>query len=125
MEFYRGMLLANAAWGSDQRWKALWDDSRTPISELGGKDWAKQFHVWRMDWNESEIRLFVDDRLLNTIDLEKTVNRDRGGANPFQEPHYIILNRAIGGTQGGDPSATEFPARFEVDYVRVYQKVRG
>jgi len=31
------------------------------------------------------------------------------------------LNLAIGGTAGGDPSATAFPARFEVDYVRVYQ----
>jgi len=27
-------------------------------------------------------------------------------------------------TNGGDPSKTEFPARFEVDYVRVYQKLR-
>jgi hypothetical protein len=33
-----------------------------------------------------------------------------------------LLNLAIGGTQGGDPSQTEFPARFEVDYVRIYQK---
>jgi hypothetical protein len=29
---------------------------------------------------------------------------------------------AIGGTSGGDPSKTQFPARFVVDYVRVYQK---
>jgi len=28
---------------------------------------------------------------------------------------------ALGGTAGGDPSGTQFPARFEVDYVRVYQ----
>ena len=34
----------------------------------------------------------------------------------------IILNLAIGGTNGGDPSKTKFPARFEVDYVRIYQK---
>jgi hypothetical protein len=42
--------------------------------------------------------------------------------NPFQKPHYLLLNLAIGGTQGGDPSNTSFPVRFEVDYVRVYQK---
>jgi beta-glucanase (GH16 family) len=34
----------------------------------------------------------------------------------------MLLNLAIGGTAGGDPSETEFPARLEVDYVRVYQK---
>ena len=34
----------------------------------------------------------------------------------------MLLNLAIGGTQGGDPSKTPFPARFEADYVRVYQR---
>jgi beta-glucanase (GH16 family) len=33
----------------------------------------------------------------------------------------VILNLAIGGTSGGDPSNTSFPAKFEVDWVRVYQ----
>jgi hypothetical protein len=35
----------------------------------------------------------------------------------------MLLNLAIGGQNGGDPSPTFFPNRFEVDYVRVYQKV--
>jgi hypothetical protein len=34
----------------------------------------------------------------------------------------MILNLALGGKNGGDVSGTEFPAKFEVDYVRVYQK---
>ena len=42
--------------------------------------------------------------------------------NPLQQPHYLIVNLAIGGTQGGDPSKTRFPARYEIDYVRVYQR---
>jgi len=66
----------------------------------------------------------VDDLLLNIIDLKETFNQDSEKANPFREPHYVLLNLAIGGTNGGDPSKTEFPARFEVDYVRVYQKAR-
>ena len=68
------------------------------------------------------IKLYVDDKLLNETDLSTTINGNREAANPFHEPQYMLLNLAIGGTQGGDPSATEFPARFEVDYVRVYQK---
>jgi beta-glucanase (GH16 family) len=122
MEFYRGTLLANAAWGSSRRWQAVWDDAKKPLEGLGGPQWAEKFHVWRMDWDEREIRIYVDDQLLNTVDLEKTVNRDDEKSNPFREPHYLILNLAIGGTQGGDPSETGFPARFEVDYVRVYQR---
>lgn len=38
------------------------------------------------------------------------------------QPQYMLLNLVIGGENGGDPSATSFPSRFEVDYVRVYQK---
>ena len=122
MEYYRGMLLANAAWAADDRGTPAWDDSRTPLAELGGPDWARRFHVWRMDWDEREIRLYVDDRLLNSVDLARTANGDGTGRNPLREPHYIIVNLAVGGTNGGDPAATVFPARLEVDYVRVYQK---
>jgi hypothetical protein len=57
----------------------------------------------------------------NEVDLSRTVNQDGTSTNPFHQPHYLLISLAIGGTQGGDPSKTEFPARFEVDYVRVYQ----
>jgi beta-glucanase (GH16 family) len=121
MEFYRGKLLANAAWGTDRRWVASWDSFTKPITEFDA-DWSSKFHVWRMDWDEDSIRLYVDDKLLNEVDLSKTINKDKEGKNPFRQPHYLLLNLAIGGTNGGDPAKTEFPARFEVDYVRVYQK---
>jgi beta-glucanase (GH16 family) len=121
MEFYSGKLLANAAW-LGRRGRPQWDDVKLPIEDFGGERWAGEFHVWRMDWDENYIRLFVDDKQLNEIDLATTINRDRRESNPFHEPHYMILNLAIGGTQGGDPSTTEFPAKFEVDYVRVYQR---
>jgi beta-glucanase (GH16 family) len=122
MEYYRDSLLANVAWGSAVADKAVWDDSRTALSALGDASWSNKFHVWRMDWDENEIRLYVDDVLLNTTDLHTTNNADGSGKNPLQQPHYIIVNLAIGGNNGGDPSATKFPARFEIDYVRVYQR---
>jgi beta-glucanase (GH16 family) len=122
MEYYRGTLLANAAWGTEKRWTPQWDSIRKPIRDFDDPDWPAKFHVWRMDWDESAIRLSVDDLLLNRVDLTQTYNRDKAGKNPFHQPHYMLLNLAIGGTNGGDPSVTQFPARFEVDYVRVYQK---
>ena len=122
MEYYRGMLLANVAWLSGDGREPEWDDTRKPITEFADPAWSSKFHVWRMDWDESSIRLYVDDELLNEVDLAKTFNKDADGKNPLRQPHYIILNLAIGGGSGGDPSETEFPAKFEVDYVRVYQK---
>lgn len=119
MEYFRGMLLANFAWGSDKRYAPIWDDSRLPIDSLG-ENWSDDFHIWRLDWNEESMKIYVDDRLLNEVDLSTTIN-ESDGKNPFHQPHYILLNLAIGGTNGGDPNETEFPARFEIDYVRVYQ----
>jgi beta-glucanase (GH16 family) len=122
MEYYRGILLANIAWGAKQPWAAKWDTSKKPLTEFDDPDWSKKFHIWRMDWDAESIKLYVDDMLLNSTDLKDTVNEDAEAKNPFHQPHCIILNLAIGGTAGGDPSATEFPAKFEVDYVRIYQK---
>lgn len=121
MEYYAGDILANACWAGENG-KPAWDSSHHKVSELG-KNWDKDFHVWRMDWDEKSIKLSVDDKLLNTIDLTKTNNQSRNGPkNPFLQPHYILLNQAIGGKAGGDPSGTHFPSRYEIDYVRVFQK---
>lgn len=119
MEYYRGMILANVAWAREDPRTAFWDDVRVPLSDFPD-GWADEFHVWRMDWTPESIELYVDDRLLNRTDLSETVNYD--GRNPFHEPLYLILNLAVGGTNGGDPTGTEFPGRYEIDYVRVYQR---
>jgi beta-glucanase (GH16 family) len=117
MEYYRGKLLANIAC-ADSNHKAEWFSKTKPVDSI----WASHFHVWRMDWNEKEIALYVDDSLMNKTSLDLLVNKDGSGFNPFKQPEYMLLNLAIGGTSGGDPSQTKFPKTFEVDYVRVYQK---
>jgi len=50
-----------------------------------------------------------------------TINQDGTNVNPFHQRHYLIVNLAIGGTQGGDPAQTAFPAKFEIDHIPVYQ----
>lgn len=120
MEYYRKKLLANIAFmGADR--KDAWFSTEKNIDSLGGQVWADQFHIWRMDWDENSIALYVDNQLLNKVPLDKLVNQNGTNINPFKQPHYMLLDLAIGGKQGGDPSRTAFPARFEVDYVRVYQ----
>ena len=126
MEYYQGLILANACWGSEKRGQATWDSSKKPVSSFGDAKWDEKFHVWRMDWDSESIQLYLDDMLLNSIDLTKTLNpAGAGPENPFLQPQYLLLNLAIGGTCGGNPSETPFPSRFEIDYVRVYQKDPG
>jgi len=124
LEFYRPAgvpsILANVASGTNVRYKGKWDSVKKTLASLMAKDkrWPEKFHIWRMDWNKDSINLYVDDELLNTTLLSETINAD--GSNPFLQPHYILLNLALG-ANGGDPSQSRFPITFEVDYVRVYQ----
>lgn len=133
MEYYikngKPSILANACWGSDQRWNAVWDSEVIPFTHFTDKDpeWADKFHVWRMDWDEHYIRIYLDDELLNEIDLSKTQNGGYGcnRENPFANrvpgfKHYLLLNLALGGN-GGEPDISQFPLRYYIDYVRVYQ----
>lgn len=121
MEYYRGMLLANiACLGADK--KAEWFSNHFKTDSLGGAKWSSQFHIWRMDWTEEYIALYLDNTLLNKVSLDKLENKDGSGFNPFKQPHYMLLNMALGGDNGGNVDQTSFPRRFEVDYVRVYQK---
>jgi len=113
MEYYgaRG-LMSNVCWGP-------WNTGNRPLSTFKDPGWSSKFHVWRMDWDESSLVFYVDGERWNSQDISKTTT---SSGNPFREPQYMLLNLAIGGDWGGDPSKTEFPARLEVDYVRVYQK---
>lgn len=121
MEYYSKKLLANVACIGPNK-KAEWYSNTFSIDSIGGNKWASKFHTWRMDWDENAIALYLDDQLLNKVELSKLVNKDGSGVNPFKQPHYMLLNLAMGGMNGGDLSNTKFPNKFEVDYVRVYQK---
>ena len=119
MEYYQDKVLANVACGTSTRYQAKWDSATKQLSALGS-DWSTQFHVWTMDWDDQNIVLSLDGQQMNTTALSSMLNAD--GTSPFKQKDYILLNLAIGGQNGGDPSNTTFPKRFEIDYVRVFQK---
>ena len=99
MEYYRGMILANLCWWNQKdQWGTHWEETKTPVKELIEKTnnprWAEEFHVWRMDWDKNAITLYVDDILLNKVDINAATYDD--GFNPFRQRHYMLLNLAIG-----------------------------
>ena len=128
MEFYRiadePTILANAAWLGDSRWDVVWDSEKIPLSDYLEKlpDWPERFHTWKMNWSEEYIKLYLNDELLNKVEIENATYDD--GFNPFRQPHYILLNLAIG-SNGGNPEKSEFPISYEVDFVRVYQEKKA
>lgn len=80
---------------------------------------ADDFHTYAIEWDKDKISWFYDDVKYSTY------TRNDVGARKwvFDQPFFIILNLAIGGTLGGlvNPN-TVFPAQYLVDYVRVYQR---
>lgn len=81
---------------------------------------ADDFHTFAIEWDFDGIRWFYDGELY--YDLSRDVVGDREWV--FDQPFFIIVNLALGGTLGGIiPLDTEFPQNMYVDYVRVYQPI--
>ena len=84
---------------------------------------ADDFHIYSIEWEENEIRWYVDDVLYST----KTNWNTAGHAfpAPFDQNFHLLLNFAIGGNFPGNPDASStFPQRYEVDFIRVYQRMQ-
>lgn len=79
-----------------------------------------EFHTYAIEWTATNITTYVDGQVQLSYD-----NRGLGRTDwPYDDPFYVILNLAWGGSWGGmkgvDPTA--LPVTMEVDYVRVFQK---
>jgi beta-glucanase (GH16 family) len=116
MEFYKGNLLFNVMDGSQK-----WTSKTKAASSLGGSTWAEDFHVWTWEWDSLKIDLWLDGTLMNHYPVANANGTGPNGENPFRRPGYMLINQAIGGNNGGDPSGTTFPVQYILDYVHVYQ----
>lgn len=83
-------------------------------------DACDEFHRYQLHWTANRITVGVDDRHYFQYSNDGSGNAEW----PFDDPQYLILNLAVGGDWGGQQGIDDdaFPARMEVDYVRVYQQ---
>ena len=74
---------------------------------------TSEFHVYKLEWSESTIKIAVDDSEYYELVFDATF--------PFDKEFFLLFNIAVGGTLGGtiDPSFTS--DMMEIDYVRVFQ----
>jgi beta-glucanase (GH16 family) len=95
-------------------------------SGAGGKSqWNRQefeigddFHTFAVDWDADGIRWFFDGEMYFEVGPD-----DLNGLEwVFDQPFFLILNLALGGTLGGNIDLDlEYPIQYYVDYVRVSQ----
>ena len=82
-------------------------------------DCYSNFRVYALEWEASEMRVYVDDVLYFTFKNEGTGYK----AWPFDKRFHLLLNVAVGGNWGGAQGVDDsiFPKQMVVDYVRVYK----
>jgi len=113
----------NAHWGNSGDDKQ--QDKGTYTFPAGSQ--ADNWHVYAVEWQEGELKFYIDDVHYHTIN-----NFDEPNATthpgPFNIDFYLRLNVAVGGTYLDEPyndaynDLGQLPADMEVDWVRVYQK---
>lgn len=74
------------------------------------------FVVYRMEWTPTSISTYINNQPIVTMTTS--------GIAEFNEPHFFLLNLAVGGTYTGITSANNitapFPAEYRVDWIRIY-----
>ena len=93
----------------------------------GEKSFSDDFHTFTCDWEPGKITWYVDGKKYHEESNWHSTTEGQGTLTypaPFDQPFYIILNLAVGGSWVGNPNEeTSFVDNpFVVDYVRVYQK---
>jgi beta-glucanase (GH16 family) len=90
-------------------------------------DSVTNFHLYAVEWTTNSIKWTVD---AVTVQTWTSWSSSTGPyPAPFNQPFFIIMNVAVGGSYLGYPTdgqinaGTSFPGEMQVDYVRVYDDV--
>lgn len=120
MEYYlcgdSPSILANFMWSNNGEYN--WSTKQLSLDYFKNKDadWENQFHIWKLDWQEEYMRIYIDDELVNEINIGNIKG------NKFKKKYYILLNLAIG-RKGLKPADDNMPLIYEIEYVKVYSSI--
>lgn len=107
----------NLHWGTQNPYAHFSADGEPHQYTLGEGVFADDWHVFSLEWTPQYMAWYVDGHQF----LKQAI--DQPGMEMFHKPFFLMLNLAVGGDWPGDPDErTTFPQRYEIDYVRVYQK---
>jgi beta-glucanase (GH16 family) len=77
-------------------------------------DLSEDWHDFAVDWSPQAIVWYLDGKEQWRVDDPRIISK---------EPMYLIINLAVGGDWPGPPDeATKFPARLEIDHVRIWRR---
>ncbi|WP_210488591.1 family 16 glycosylhydrolase [Rufibacter aurantiacus] len=80
------------------------------------------YHTYKMVWTSQFIRIYVDNHEFFAFNTAGAAGSD---LEEFHNPHFLVLNLAVGGNYPGitNPSGitAPLPAKMYVDYIKLYQ----
>lgn len=108
--------VVNRRVGSHLHWGSLPNHPNYGTSYNYPSDIDGTFVTYRMDWTPTLIKTYI-----NNI---KFFEMNISGTPEFRQPHFFILNLAVGGTYtgiyGSSGITAPFPAEYKVDWIRIY-----
>lgn len=94
-------------------WRNEDGESRNDGVDWLGPDFSADWHTYAIEWTDDGVQWFVDgEQIWGYYDVD-TISH---------EPMYLIANLAVGGDYAGPTNRSDFPATFEIDYIRVWQE---
>ena len=83
-------------------------------------DLSADYHLYKMVWTSQYIKMYLDNVEYYSFDISTDPN-----LTEFHNPHFLLLNLAVGGQYVGIYSAAgitaPLPGKMYVDYINLYQ----
>jgi beta-glucanase (GH16 family) len=106
-----------AHWGNASGAHEYTSDSKTATVDL-----SLDYHLYKMVWTAQTITMYLDNVAFYTLDISNPTDPKY---SEFHQPHFLLLNIAVGGAYTGILNqagiSAPLPGKMYVDYVRLYQ----
>jgi len=83
---------------------------------------ADQFHTYGFEWTPNSITYYIDGKKEHTYLKGEDEKDSTHKGWPFDQPFYLIMNLAIGGTLGGEIDMTMFPQQFVIQSINIEEQ---
>ena len=107
--------------GSAAHWDNAGDWASYGRSFDTAADLDDGFHIFSMEWTPTRVTTYIDGQLIWSFNIPIDACAD---CSEFHQPHFVILNMAVGGNYTGLLTSSQIsaamPAEMFIDYVRIY-----
>ncbi len=110
------------------------------VDEGNSNEWYKfesdnlieEYHLYGFEWTPTKMTMYIDNKAYYTYDITKNFDNGETGMGGYNTTLYLIFNNHLFTQsssykpyEGCEVRATDLPAEYAIDWVRLYQKNDG